>query len=509
MDWSAENVLDFGPALHRRGLRWSKKSNVLWPVRAWRVVTPQLSERKLNILQRAVLRFHVAGFSSYEETGELLGVEPQLVAYVTEELKQMDLVDTREQVTINGERMLEDNLSMGDTSVGWVFQDSFTGRFLPRFVKELKIANVEAGDDGRAWVLSGSKGSPRRDPAFVVRGGNTPVIQPTPNEIIDASRRHERHGRRADRMDHDLVPTMTEKVHHVSLISEYPENYHLLTYIYVPESPEYEDEPWYVADPFGFGASPSLKEAFEKQIDNAPEGLRDLLGRMTGEYLAHQRDSWREMQTLLRSDAHEKIKGLLPMEITDRDSSIREKLELAYVDLLSAEYQHQERGDAEVNIDAAYLRLRQSIEKSLEALLEMAPPGETWRKLFEGNSLLPRNVTERIIHTCAETLGCSLPLPNAILGAAPNVKKVCLYKNSSNLRPMCAAFILAATDHDDHPFRRLIKVSPSWIQDVNQIASIAGGEVHGKYQGLDLKDLRKDVEVTVKLCCDVLTAINN
>lgn len=510
MDWSSEHVLDFSPALHRHGLRWSKKSFLLWPVRIWRVVTPQISILKLNILQRAILRFHLAGFIRHDEVGKLLGIEPQLVAYVAGELKQKGFVNEHDQVTDTGEKCLDENQMICNMRVGWIFQDTFTGRILPRFVTRLNIANIESDDNGRPWVLSGSKGSPRRDQAFIVRHGDAPIIQPTPHDIMDASRRHSRHEQRAQRTENTLAPISTDMIGNVSLISEYPENYHLLTFIYVPENPDYEDEPWYVADPFGFGASPTLREQFIRQKERAPEGLREFMDRITGEHLAKQRDSWREMQTFLRSDAQVKVMDLIPLELAARDSAVREKLELAYVDLLTAEHLVQERVEAEYNIDAAYLRLRQCLEKILELISEIAPPGDAWRKLFEGNRWLPKDATENIMQRCAEAIGCKTTLPKAISSVTPNkVKTVCQYVNSSNLRPLCAALVLASTDVKHHPFRLIISSNHMWLNQVDCIAEIAGSEVHGNNQGRTLENLRSDVFVTTQLCVTALTAINN
>lgn len=510
MDWSSEHVLDFGPALHRKGLRWSKKNYLLWPVRIWRVVTPEISSLELNILQRAILRFHLAGLTTYEEAGNLLGIEPQLVAYVAGELKEIGFLDKHDHVTESGEKYLDENQMIGAMRVGWIFQDTFTGRILPRFVTKLNIANVEADANGRPWVLSGSKGSPRRDQAFIVRHGDAPIIQPTPHDIMDASRRHSRHERRAKRTDSTLDPISTDVIGNVSLISEYPENYHLLTFIYVPENPEYEDEPWYVADPYGFGASPTLREQFVKLKEKAPDGLREFMDRITGEHLARQRDYWREMQTYLRADAQAKVMDLIKLDLAGRDSALREKLELAYVDLLTTEHLVQERVEAEYNIDAAYLRLRQCLEKLLEMISEIAPPGDAWRKLFEGSRWLPKDATENIVQKCADTIGCKNSLPKAISGVTPNkVKSVCQYVNSSNIRPLCAALILASTDNKHHPLRSIISLNNMWLTQVDRIAEIAGSEVHGKIQGLTLENLRLDVSATAQLCVTALTAINN
>ena len=93
MDWSPDRVLNFGPQTHRRGLQWVRRTNLLWPVYAWRVVTPELHDRPLNVLQRAVLRFQLTGTREHVRVGALLGIDAELVAFVAQELMQMDLLN--------------------------------------------------------------------------------------------------------------------------------------------------------------------------------------------------------------------------------------------------------------------------------------------------------------------------------------------------------------------------------------------------------------------------------
>jgi hypothetical protein len=74
MDWSPDSVLDFRARTHRNGLK-SRKTELLWPVRAWRVVVPEPKDRALNPLQRVVLRLHIAGCRQHADAAELLGVD--------------------------------------------------------------------------------------------------------------------------------------------------------------------------------------------------------------------------------------------------------------------------------------------------------------------------------------------------------------------------------------------------------------------------------------------------
>ena len=132
MDWSPERVLNFGPVTHRRGLRWQKRTNLLWPVHAWQVVTPETKDSQLNLLQRAVLRFQMAGMRDASGIGALLGIDGELVLLVVAELRQMNLLTGSGAVSDGGARLLDESeQAIGETRVGWVFQDTWTGRLFP------------------------------------------------------------------------------------------------------------------------------------------------------------------------------------------------------------------------------------------------------------------------------------------------------------------------------------------------------------------------------------------
>lgn len=509
MDWSPDRVLNFGPETHRRGLRWARRTNLLWPVYAWRVVTPESHERPLNLLQRAVLRFHLTGTREHVKVATLLGVDPELVAFVAEELNQMDLVAASGTITDRARRILDESeLGVGDMRVGWVFQDTRSGRLLPRFVTSLEHADVEADDEGRAWVLTGSKGAPRKDWAFVIRAGDAPVVAPQPIEVIEAARRHRRQEKRLRRAGLDLEAIPAEAVHQVSLVAEEPELFHLLTFAYVPEEIEQEDEPWYVADPFGFGASTGLREQLESLRAEAQGGLRNVLDRMTGEQLARQREAWLAMQELIRDEARRELARLWPLGAAAGDDRVRERVVLAFEEIVRLEQEEGSGRAVRDRVDGAYLKLRQALEQALQILRDAQPPRDAWRKLYQGERWIPRDAAQRVVMACAAAVGFQPLTSPALLKPNPGkVRAACARADSSSLRPLCVALLLAASDDATHPLRRLAVVAPTWLSEVDAIAEAAGAEVHVGPGRRSLKDLRRDAEGVIRLCDQLLTVL--
>lgn len=509
MDWSPDRVLSFGPGTHRRGLRWQRRTNLLWPVHAWRVVAPEPHDQPLNVLQRAVLRFQLTGAREHVKVGTLLGVDPELVAFIAQELVQMDLLGASGAVTARGRRMLEDaELDVGAMRVGWVFQDTWTGRLWPRFVANLEHADVEVDEEGRAWVWSGSKGSPRRDWVFVVRAGDAPAAPPQPIEVLNAASRHRRQARRIRRAGLDLEGVPAEAVHQVSLISDQPELVHLLTFAYVPEEVADEDEPWYVADPFGFGASVPLREDLERLRDRAGGGLRDVLDRMTGEHDARHRKAWLDMQELIRDEARRSVTDRWHPGGCGDDEHVRERIVLAFEEIVRFEHEAGSGRELRGRVDGAYLRLRQSIELALQRLREERAPGDAWRRLYQGERWIPGDSVRAVVGACVAACGFDVAPGSALYRANPGkVRAACLRADGANLRPLCVALVLAAADDEAHPLRRISAASPSWLSEVDRIAEAAGAEVHGALGDRTLDGLRRDAHVVIDLCDRLLTSL--
>jgi hypothetical protein len=488
---------------------------VLWPVYGWNVVTPTSRKYKLNLLQRAVLRLHRAGLREYGRMAELLCLHKDLIALVAEELSQLGAID-QNGVTDFGVRLLgEHDIVYGKVQTGWVFRDTWTGALLPRFIPNEMLRYVEIdGRNGDDIVLlrSGSKGAPRIHPATVIPPGTTQSVPPTPAEVLAAARRHKRHEKQLDRAGGaDLEHVPPETIKQVSWISDSHTVFHLYTFAYVPDSDD-DAEPWYVADPFGYGASELMREQLQRMRKPSAEAVIHLL---TGEDKPEDQQrvaSWKEMQKLICDDAElalERVEKRRDAAIAWRDSSIRDRLKAAYEDIVRLE--NQSRADGVVDrIDSPYLRLRQAIEKTMAVLQKLHPPRGAWRKLFSQDMPIPRDSREQTIAMCARVCGFATPVPQSLLRANPaKVKAVCVYEEGWNLRPQCTAMLLAGAEVSGHPLRRLGKKSPDWLQRFDSIAEAAGGEVHSGAGKGSLERLKEDAEAAVHLCADLLSVLGD
>lgn len=504
MDWSPDAVLDYWPRTHERGLQWSKKRWLLWPVWAWRVVVPTSRSRKLNPVQRAVLRLHIAGVNRFDQLGELLDLDKQLMGYVVAELQGMSLLDERSSPTERANRFLEEAEQDPDAlEVGWVYQCSHTGKLLPRFVTDQPAADAEADENGWPLITVGSKGRPFTDRAVIVQTGRAPVRAPRPRDILDAHHRHKRHLRRARRAGMEPGLDASQLVGQVSRIADVPQLVHLLTFVYVPESME-EEFPWYVAEPFGFGADPVLRELLDRIRQECSGGLRDMLDNITGEALGGHRETWEKVQLILREDARDRAMRALPR--TDLpDDDVRERLVAAFGDIVLLEQQEISGKLKPRNIDSAYLHLRQSIEMALVLLWRRHQPVDAALKIEGAHG----RAIGAIIRACAEATGFEAgKIPRPIKKAkAGTIGWLSRQEPSSQIRPALATFLLHASDVPDHPLRRVAADDPDWLVKVSCIADRAGGQVHPSSKKRTLEELNQDAQLTIQVLRTLLNAI--
>jgi hypothetical protein len=499
MDWSPDAVLDFDAKPHCRYASGSVRL-LLWPVWKWQVVAPEVRPRKLNPLQRVVLQLHIAGVREHAEIGALLDVETQLAVYIAQELHGMGLLKGS-QPSERAQRVLDDTeLQLGALRTGWVFQDAVRGVLLPRFLGELQYAEAEADEKGRPKIVTGTKGRPSAREAFVVRGDQHPAVTPSPREILEAARRHRRHIIRRQRARLNVGVKTPEDVQQVSFISERPERAHVLTKVYVPEN-EHADQPWYVADPFGFGASQDLRAALKQVHDQSTGSFRQLLDRITGEAKAKRHESWLQMQTLLREGARGRVSHGLPLTAAP-DQAIRSALEEVFIELARLEQSAPQIHTKARSRDTLYLRLRQAIEEMLKLLQHCHPPRTAWQRVDK----LPSNASRRVILECGRQVGFAT-VPDPVQGAKPSqIWWICNREADGRIRPTLAALVLAASRDQAHPFHRLATEDDAWLEKVNHLAAAAGSQVHS-----DNRSVRQMAEVQndIDLCVYVIRSLLN
>ncbi|HEX5405042.1 MAG TPA: hypothetical protein VFX16_22390 [Pseudonocardiaceae bacterium] len=195
---------------------------LLWPALRYRVVAPLVYEDRLNMFQNAVLGLARSGYRDVAEISALLGLEPDLVALVRNDLRELFYLDERGSVTERGRAALRDGfIDPTRNVVTFVYQDPFTGTLWPASTIRPEDAPADWQRSDRVAIQLRTAGAPLRKSALPVQVlPDEESRQPAPgrSEIVEAVARGERARRRRSKARRLAVPPPDRVVSRVSMI---------------------------------------------------------------------------------------------------------------------------------------------------------------------------------------------------------------------------------------------------------------------------------------------------
>jgi hypothetical protein len=336
-------VLHFGPRLPKdpstkQRMRWSERRFVLWPALMYRVVAPEVRDRELNVLQKAVLGMCRAGTTNVQRIGDRLHIHPDLAALIYLELQERGLLRSNGLPTEKGRELFEEEtLDARRMVTGHVFQDPWSGDLWPRFVEKLDYVELQQNPNGFPDLVLGSKGKPRRERAFMVLPGDL-AIPPAPgaSDIVRVTRRHRSALRRSESYesadeDDTFAHAGSIVLERVSLVDDRPTPVFVTSFMYLPKAGDLAGE-WHACDPFGLGVSPTLRRALEREMRSS-SGLRSVLEGMIGRSLDKQIEEQQRWAAEIRAMAINNVEKALSISARDLPQ---------YEDLVALEYAHVE-----------------------------------------------------------------------------------------------------------------------------------------------------------------------
>ncbi len=451
---------------------------LLWPAVAWRVVGPRARERKLNLLQRAVLGLMVAGRRSADEIAERLCLHRELVALVTVELASLGALDASHRPGAAAESLLrEDGDEDDEIVVARVFADAATGEVWPRFVEgDLPLAVVEPGTDGWPVVVTGTQGSPRRERPFVVKMPDE-VVQRRPSaaEILRASRVHARHLRDGD--DRDEPADRVSRVDRVACLDAAGEPLYLLVRVRVGLGD------WCVDDPFGVGESAQMRRSIERLIDAERATGR---GHALAQRLLPQPDNARsptlaETQESARRHVEARLPALHRAELSLVERVVA--MQRAYLEATAVDGPRDKHEDVVV-------KAQQAVEHVLCRLVE-AQRGKDVLEVLTRDEATNAALYEALARAC----GFDVPLPKSLVGVRSGKVRSAYEARAGSLRPLALAALLATRTRTDHPLREAARTAPALLTRLDALALARDPAAHGGGRRRQKIDLERVLEI--------------
>ena len=491
-----------------------KRKYLLWPAYAFQVVAPEPHQRQLNILQKHVLNFCESGINKIEKIAELLTIEQDLVAYIFLELQSLAALDDDFLPTRAGrDLLLEEKADNPKMVAGYVFQDPWTGKLWPRFVRQLSFVDVKYDDRNRATLNLGSHGKPWSEHAFrVIPGSNNVCLQPEPEDILKVVRLHRRQYRiwkqqkeNVEQKEEKELPDNAAFIQKIGLINEQPIPFWLTTYVYIPKDIK-DGACWQICDPFGFGMSRKLRENLEKRM-REDEHLRRAIRSISGNAVDEHALNFAEMITRLHAEAAERVEDRLTLAIRDCD-----ELFGFLVDLESAvvEIEILGRDTTPGKIKDVLTKLQTVLEGAFQAIQKQYPTSKCWEGiLMKDYQHSGKEHNAEVIREIASQIGFSGEQDNKLPSSMVYVRfgkiKYAADHGNQSINSLVIAALLTAHRCPEHPLHKAAKVFPNMLLKINEISELRNQcGAHAGKQGKmifyqQIADLVDAVYETVKL----------
>jgi hypothetical protein len=497
-------ALFYRPRAHKKP---KSRRYILWPSWAYRVIAPNVQQRKINILQKAVMGLLFARVSNAESIAESLAIHKDLVLFIISELNNHGYLDSKAILTQKGKQALDDEFLTTENMVaGYVFQDPWKEDLWPRFVTDLSYAQTELNDEGYPSLVLGTKGKVIKRSAFTVLPRNT-VTPSTPSakSIVEAVRLHKRSLRFKNfdenhediELDGDSIDAVVD-FNRVSLIEEEPQPVLLITYIYIPDETSGSLD-WYVCDPFGLGQSIRLRRKIEDIMHETP-GLFENINKIAGETL---HGGYEEQKKWL-----ENIKFKAAIEV-ERRLTVHIQSYKCFEHLVAMEFVHLEvqllgKDCPDHKINDLLRSGIKILESVFSSMAETHPLGHVWKRVYVENInrksgkkyLVPitDSVSSAIYEGAILSIGFDKNIPQALLNVKPGqIRSVAEFGDHWRLRPLVTSTALVAQNDTSHPLHSVAKCDSKLLVKINDVANLGGGAGHANSDNVSLDDAETQV----------------
>jgi hypothetical protein len=480
-------VLYFRPKAHTHPGPRNQRAWLLWPVWVYRVVAPDVSDRKLNVFEEAILGMLHSGAESLQDIADSLSLDPELTAYIAkhELVERGFLDDSTLRPTPYGVQHLQGQVARSvRKTVGFVFQDPWTLQLWPVFRDRLEFIELEYGDNGFPdLILGGTKGRPWRQHAHcLIPWGAPAATRPPAEDVLKAVRAETRMRARSRNSlyvdeDDDVVERLDQQFgtfRQVSFVDDQPEPHFAVTYMYTPHDGSGDAE-WYACDPFGGGYSMSFKREVSARVSK-----NSSLANFVSGALGIKKDSDAALPL-----GHERAEAAISAryDASDIPIVIRKELVEFQHKLYQIETAQLRHSGTEQSFREAYTQARRVLEAVMLHINDRYRDAGVWRVLYihdrpkENGEL--RDITMKINRKAAQEAGFATASAPRIFGTgAITLRKAAERLARGSLAAEIMLSIHVAVRQPDHPFRLAAKTHPALVEQLERFLQLVHPAAH-------------------------------
>lgn len=474
-------VISFRTALD--GLNIAARQSVLWPCHAFNISIPQKKKSGLNVFEETVLKITEIESGDTEKIALLTCLEKELVAFIQNRLRQLCLLNDRNELREEGQKLLESWRNKDEASIeyvaGTVFLDLHSGKLLPYIhignLKQEKISSidglfvtVELGSTGRSQSVRCRQILPGADARW--------KKVPDSNDIIRAIREFKKRYKRYALLSQgvDQYPPPVPMAEAISL-HENPE----LVYLHCNVLIQTGNSELLVTDGVGFGFSENFanyitSKDFPWVINLKQQGVVDNFGNAEGWDNQPARKSFKYAEIsrcIVRSkSALGKIKNL-EVNSTYYESNYRQEIENGIKNLYAA------------------------LEWSLRQVVAENPVSE-WEQIF---SVSNYRDNEKLLAGFASKVSFVVNDKNQSLLQVKSGAIQQIDRGKVELQPLLALAIAGAYGNATHPIYRLAQNHSGFLTHALRLKKYRDPIEHGSTEKLNIDDkkLEELIESTV------------
>lgn len=444
---------------------------LLWPARRYRVIAPLVYENRLNLFQHAVLGLARSGFRDVAEIGALLGLEPDLVTLVRNDLRELAYMDKIGAATERGRAALNDGfLDPTRNIVTFVYQDPFTGTLWPASTMRPEDAPAQWHRQDRVAVQLRTTGAPLRVSALpVFVSPNDESMQPPPSrdDIVEAVAQGERARRQRSKARRWAVSPPDRIVSRVSMVgTSQPVWLPVVLRLRKGKADEETNVSWEATSPFtGYPSSYLRRLVQTRAMHNV--SLRQRIERFVGHHSEARLSEYERLDVALRRQYTE----MLELKFTPGLLNHPDLVEL--LTLLERDFRRVQANPSSASLVGNIVQLSWQIHEAIiRDVVARFPVAST-----EFDETMP---AWRYLGDCCRRLGLPFTQSNflKVISWATLSKTFANPTNAKTPALLAAAAVSAVHGDAEHPVRRLARDNPRLIELLTNISGDRNDVAH-------------------------------
>ena len=475
-----------------------KRELLLWPVWAYRVVAPKIVNQNINVLQKVVLGMSRVGETRIKKMDDKLSLGSDLIAHVFNELIMKGLIENDGTLTERAKDYYKnDALEDAEQTVGYVFQDPWSGSLWHRFKEDPfnNLIEIQENNNSSGLILKlGTTGSPKMIPAFRVFPPNE-CVPTTPNsrEILFAVQKFKRllknkryglkHNNRQSIRD---LPDEVYGIHKISVIEEEPVPLYLVTGIHLNQKNS-QSKTWFATDPFGLGESWDMRKQIEEKLPEIPS-LQDKIKRFIGEEISAGIDNYEQFMKNIEEKAVISLEKMFSREMYNCPG--------LFESLLSLQSRYDEYKIRKIPLKRLMKDIIRDAAEPIEAIfsyiLDCYPIS-----IDEVDKIITidKEHNRSIFNNIGESFGYKTPLPGGLVTDKNKIIGIIKY-NTTTLGPLVLLNLLSARHLPDHPLKMVGQIAPDLFERIGYVKLNRDPQSHFAKNGKEEFDVDNQVKST-------------